>query len=352
MRSVSIVTVVPPQRRSLRRLLNYYLVKAEMKLGRTRLLGHPYELCIDVSNKCNLHCPYCPTGRGEQSERGRGNISYDLFMHILDDLAPYAYSLELFNWGEPFFNRELPKLIAYATKKGVPTIISSNLSFPLTEEYVRSVVSAGLTYLAAAVDGADQRSYEIYRRGGNFKLVVENLRTFVRVKRELGSVTPNLTWQYLVFAHNEEQIEDARRLASEIGIDHFAVRGGLYDDPTWAPKGDYPFDYLSVHPNRCTWLWKKAVFHWDGGFASCCMGFNKHDDFDTFRPGQFRQMWNNAQFIAARRIWTEPRSALPEGHFCVNCDKVKHYRGLPLSSKMKSPEAAAVPVEQSIVDSR
>jgi len=327
-----------------RRLLNYYLAKAEMTVGRNRLMSYPYELCIDVSNKCNLHCPYCPTGRGEQSGRGRGNISYDLFKQILDELAPYTYQLELFNWGEPFFNRELPELIAYATQKGVPTIISSNLSFPLTEERVREVVSAGLTYLAAAVDGADQQSYETYRRGGNFDLVMNNLRTFVKVKRELGSTTPNVCWQYLVFAHNEGRIEDARQLAASIGLDGFAVRGGLYDDPAWAPSGEYSFDYLKVHPNRCTWLWNKAVFHWDGGFASCCMGFNKHDDFDTWQPGQFRKMWNNDKFIAARRIWTAPKSPLPVGHFCVDCEKVKLFRHLPRNSKMKP--AAPIPARQ------
>jgi hypothetical protein len=328
---------VPLQRRNLRKLLNYYLVKAEMQLGRNRLLSYPYELCIDVSNKCNLHCPYCPTGRGEQGGRGRGNISYELFKNILDELAPYAYTLELFNWGEAFFNRELAQLIAYATAKGVRTLISSNLSFPLSDDHIHSVVSAGLSYLVAAVDGADQKTYETYRRGGNFELAIRNLRTLVATKRALGSATPHICWQYLVFAHNEHQIEAARRIAMDVGVDDFSVIGGLYDDPQWAPKGQYDFAYLEVHPNRCTWLWKKAVFHWDGGFASCCMGFNKHDDFDTFRPGQFRRMWNNEKFVAARRIWTGRESALPEGHFCVGCDSVHLYRGLPLQSKMRPP---------------
>jgi organic radical activating enzyme len=308
-----------------------------MKLGRAKVLSYPYQLCIDVSNKCNLHCPYCPTGRGEQGGRGRGNISYDRFSAILDELAPYAWRLELFNWGEPFFNPELAKLIAYATQKSVSTLISSSLSFRLSEEQLRSIVVAGLTELTASIDGAEQSTYEVYRRGGNFDLVVDNLRTLVRVKRELGSSTPRICWQYLAFAHNEGQIEDARRLAAEIGLDAFSVLGGLYDDPAWAAKGTYSLDYLRIHRNRCTFLWEKAVFHWDGGFASCCMGFNKGDDFDTFRPGQFRQMWNNDKFVAARRIWTDRASPLPPGHFCSDCDKVRLYRGLPLHAKMKLP---------------
>jgi hypothetical protein len=317
-----------------RRLLNYLLVQLEMKLGRTQLLSRPYELCIDVSNKCNLHCPFCPTGRGERG-RGRGNISYETFCEMLDELAPNAFTLELYNWGEAFFNPELPQLIEYAHRKRLVTLLSSNLSFPLKEDYVRAVIRSGLTHLTAAVDGADQASYEVYRRGGKFDLVLENLRTFVRLKREMDSVLPAICWQYLIFAHNEDRVAEAARLAEELGLDKFVASAGLYDDPAWAPQGDYNLTYLAVHENRCPCLWNKAVFHWDGGMASCCMGFQKHDDFADWERGAFARMWNNDKFIAARRIWTEPQSPLPEGHYCVDCEKVRFYRGLPLQSKMK-----------------
>jgi hypothetical protein len=49
----------------------------------------------------------------------------------------------------------------------------------------------------------------------------------------------------------------------------------------------------------------------------------------------FGRLWNNEKFVAARRIWTEPESPLPEGHYCTSCDKVRFYRGLPLASPMK-----------------
>jgi organic radical activating enzyme len=328
---------------TLRRLFNALLNKAEMRIGRTRLLSRPYKLTIDVSNKCNLGCPFCPTGRREEG-RPRGNISLESFASIVDELAPYAFSLDLFDWGEPFFNPQLPELIAYANRKGLVTTISSNLSFRLTDEQIAAVIRSGLTYLTASVDGADQRSYEIYRRGGKFDLVVQNLRTFVRLKHELGSETPRITWQYLVFAPNEDRVEEARQLAQAIGLDGFRPLAGTYDDPSWEPSGNYSFDYLHVHINRCVWLWNSAVFHWDGGWASCCMGFDKHDDFADWKPGAFRQLWNNDKFVAARRIWTDKASPLPADHYCTGCDKVLFYRGLPQRSKTKprpSPLTAA-----------
>lgn len=316
------------------RVANVALARLEMKAGRTRLWSLPYKLCIDVTNKCNLGCPYCPTGRKDPSGRGKGNVSYETFCAILDEL-PTVTTVELFNWGEPFFNPDLPRLIGYATRKRVLSVISSNLSFKLSDDTVRETIESGLTYLTGAIDGADQAAYEVYRRGGKFDYAVENLRKFVAIRRELGREYPRICWQFLVFKHNEGQIEEARRIAEEIGVDSFAVTGGLYDDPAWAPEGSYNFSYLTMHPNRCPWLWTKAVFHWDGGMASCCMGYAKHDDFADWTPGTFRQMWNNEKFLAARRIWTEPESPLPEGHYCVECDKVRLYRGLPLRSQMK-----------------
>lgn len=321
-----------------RRLLNYWHVQHEMKAGRTTLRSRPYELCIDTTNKCNLGCPYCPTGR-KQPGRGKGSMPFDVFASIVDELAPYAFTLELYNWGEPFFTPDLPRLIAHAYRRRLATLISSNLSFSLSDDYIRSIVESGLTYLTAAIDGVDQESYEIYRRGGRFDRVVENLRRIVRLKRELNRDLPSVCWQYLIFAHNEDRVDEARRLAAEIGVDKFIASAGLYDDPSWAPKGDYGMPYLEMHQNRCTWLWTRAVFHWDGGMASCCMGYDKQDDFADWAPGDFGRLWNNEKFVAARRIWTEPQSALPAGHYCTECDKVRFYRGLPLRSRMKPAPA-------------
>ncbi|GIW39736.1 MAG: hypothetical protein KatS3mg076_0313 [Candidatus Binatia bacterium] len=56
------------------------------------------------------------------------------------------------------------------------------------------------------------------------------------------------------------------------------------------------------------------------------MGYYKRDDFGQWDGGNFGEIWNNEKFVAARRIWTEPDSPLPEGHDCTKCEKVKVFR--------------------------
>jgi hypothetical protein len=52
-------------------------------------------------------------------------------------------------------------------------------------------------------------------------------------------------------------------------------------------------------------------------------------------------MWNNAKFIAARRIWTEPRSSLPASHLCTACARVQLYRHDPQRLPMPAHQPAA-----------
>jgi MoaA/NifB/PqqE/SkfB family radical SAM enzyme len=310
------------------RLGNAVLNKLEMRLGRTHLISRPYKLCIEVNSRCNLRCPLCPTGLREEG-RPLGDISYDVFESIVAELGDYAFSLDLFNWGEALFHADLPRLLRCASRKRLATTIASNLSFRLKDDAIRSIISSGLTYLTGSIDGADQASYEVYRRGGRFELAVESLERFVRLKRELRSELPHVRWQYLVFPHNEDGVEEARRRAREIGVDSFIALEGVHDDADWKSRDPHSADYLKLHRNRCVWLWNTAVFHIDGALASCEMGYDPSQDFAQWKSGTFGQMWNNEKFTAARRIWTEPRSSLPGSHFCTGCARVQFYRGLP-----------------------
>lgn len=71
------------------------------------------------------------------------------------------------------------------------------------------------------------------------------------------------------------------------------------------------------------------------------MGFYKHDDFTDWEPGSFRRMWNNDKFVAARRIWAEPRSPLPEGHLCVAATKCGSIAGFRCIRKRSSVRMAS-----------
>src|SRR5438093_6985639 len=110
-----------------RRLANFTLVETEMRLGRTKMRGRPYIAFIDPVNVCNLRCPLCPTGM-QALPREQGLMDLHLYKHSVDEVAPWAYEVTLYNWGEPFLHKNIFEMIKYAADKNLATSISSNFN--------------------------------------------------------------------------------------------------------------------------------------------------------------------------------------------------------------------------------
>lgn len=63
------------------------------------------------------------------------------------------------------------------------------------------------------IDGSDELS-EVYREGSSFKKVQENFRSFI-------SAGGQAVWQFIVFEHNEHQMEIAKQMAKDEGFRDF-----------------------------------------------------------------------------------------------------------------------------------
>lgn len=66
------------------------------------------------------------------------------------------------------------------------------------------------------IDGLED-THHLYRRGTDFARVIRNLTA-------LNSTGAHTVWSYLVFDHNQHQVEQARALSQEIGCGSFAVK--------------------------------------------------------------------------------------------------------------------------------
>lgn len=66
-----------------------------------------------------------------------------------------------------------------------------------------------------AIDGL-ANTLHLYRQNVKFKTVVRNAKTFINV----GGAA---VWKFIVFAHNEHQVDDARRESEKLGFSRFQV---------------------------------------------------------------------------------------------------------------------------------
>jgi MoaA/NifB/PqqE/SkfB family radical SAM enzyme len=341
-----------------RRLWNLALVEAEFRLRRTTVRGRPYVLVVDPTNVCNLRCPLCPTGLMQRGRRA-GMIEWDTFTRVIDEAAPWALKVNLFNWGEPLLHQHLFDMIRYARSKNLGTSMSSNMSIPLADERLDDLVKSGLEYLCLSIDGATQQTYATYRKRGNLEQVLGNVRRLVERRRALGSRTPVLEWQFIPMRHNEHEVEAARKLAAQIGVDVFrCIPVGLpFDSPNtealaqqWFPvsarEGGVEMSSNEQSPTSCYFLYRYLVVNPDGRASPCCVVSGEKNDFGDVVAEGLGGLWNNGLFRSARSLY---RSGAPVEHatVCERCDLFAKRSSRPgATSSAPAPQWAPITVSR------
>lgn len=312
--------------------LNWMVCNLEILARASRIRGKPLKVVIDPTNLCQLRCPLCPTGLGAL-DRSHGHASPELIDSLLHEIGDSVFFIDFFNWGEPLLNPHVEDLIRVAAARGILCTVSTNLSLPLRCERIANLLHSGLSELIVSADGASPATYATYRRKGDFELVFDNLRRIVMEKRRLGLASPLITWQFLVFAFNRHEIETAKEMAKEIGVDRIAFRTPLLElDRHPVPKEELhtiagwatpETDRRSapVQAGVCGWHYMSAAINWDGSVAPCCTLYHQRDDFGALGArGEHRlsDIRNNTSYRAVRDRFAG-RSRGPTGLVCDAC---------------------------------
>ncbi len=219
------------------KVLNLWLARHHLAARSVHLGSRPISLYIDPSNSCNLACPGCVHSTSAKEKglfdwRG-GLLSPDRLELLLASYGPFAANLGFYNYGEPMVNPLTPKYIKLAKTYLLTTSISSNMA--LAKIDAEAYVDSGLDLLTMSIDGATQPVYETYRRKGDIGQVFANIAKFVEAKKKRNKQTPVLSWNFLAFEHNAHEIDTARQLAHDMGVDQFSVFVPFdvsWDDPT------------------------------------------------------------------------------------------------------------------------
>lgn len=304
------------------KLINFLIIQIQRRIFKNfRVVGMPYELIIDPSNICNLHCQLCPVGLNKEG-RDRRNLDFQDFKLILDELGEYLINLHLYNWGEPFLNKDIFKMIEYAKKFRIKVIISSNLNY-YDDNFGRQMVESGLDKLIVSLDGADREAVSGYQNGNDYNKVINNMKNLVLLKEELKSKKPFIQWRFLVTRYNEAQIKEAREIAKSIGINCFElakIRCEMGDEVlknslqqyesvcVFLPVNQYYslYNYKTGQKKKikkeCSFLWSRTVINSDLGVSPCCAIFSSKFDFGNLRENSFKEIWNNSMYQKARKI--------------------------------------------------
>lgn len=292
----------------------------------------PGEIRLEASSACQLKCPSCPNNsKAILRTVGISFLRLSDFQKLLDE-NPWIAEIELSNYGEIFLNPDLLEILTYAYERNVTVTADNGVNL----NNVRSEVLEGLvTYkfrsMTVSIDGASNETYKRYRIGGNYDVVIENIKKINLFKKQYQSKYPLLSWQFIVFGYNEHELPTARRLAHELDM-YFNSK--LSWDAEFSPvqnqegvrkelgavsrreyKEKYGVDYTH---GICHQLWEQPQINWDGKMLGCCRNFWGDFGRNVFTDG-FLESLNNEKIHYARDMLIgrqRTRDDIP----CASCE--------------------------------
>lgn len=216
--------------------------------------GNITQIHWEPTDKCNSACPMCPrydTNGFEITTLENAEWTLEGFKKAwpVEFIKGLWKILACGNYGDPCACREFVDIYEYCREihPSIGLACNTNGSLRTPEWWARlgAVMRQeqnGGNYCTFSLDGLEDTNH-LYRRNTNWKKIMENAQAFI----DAGGIAH---WDYIVFEHNEHQVEEARALAKKMGFKNFNVkrttRWKKYDDGVgkypvmW--KGKYLYD--------------------------------------------------------------------------------------------------------------
>jgi len=176
---------------------------------------------MEPTEKCNLSCLMCDRNKngGEVNQYLKDR---ELTLDTIARTFSPAFISQLKrmhmcgNYGDPILAKDCLKILKYfrlCNETMKLSVITNGCSRPskwwVELAHINSTVRFG-------IDGLHD-THKLYRQGASFDVIINNATSYINA----GGYA---IWDYLVFGHNEHQIEEARALSEAMGFKEFVVK--------------------------------------------------------------------------------------------------------------------------------
>ncbi len=138
---------------------------------------------FNATRRCNLKCIHCYSD--SENRTYAGELTADEVKTLVDDLASFGAPVILFSGGEPLIRPDIEELIAYAAKRGLRAVISTNGTL-ITEDRAALLADLGLSYVGVSLDGLEATHDSFRKVDGAFKKAIAGVRQCMKQGIKVG----------------------------------------------------------------------------------------------------------------------------------------------------------------------
>ncbi len=312
---------------STKKILNIFYLYYFYCFKKTSHWAKPYALSIEPTTSCNLRCPQCISGL-RNFTRPVGMLEIENFKTIIHQIKDHTIHLNLYFQGEPYLNPSFFEMVKMASSNNLYVSTSTNAHY-LSAENAEKTVLSGLSKIIISMDGLSQESYEKYRIGGQIEKVKSGIEHLLAAKLKNKAALPLIVVQFIVFKHNENEVNEFRIWARKKNISYQIKSAQVYDyahDVDFIPTNQsfsryaldetQQFQLKSTYQNKCWKMWHSAVITWDGKVLPCCFDKDATFAMGNVFENSFDTIWKNKKYQDFRqKLFTNRK----EIDICTNC---------------------------------
>jgi MoaA/NifB/PqqE/SkfB family radical SAM enzyme len=185
------------------------------------------KLHIELTDKCNARCPQCIRTNVETGKPHKWILKKELTLEdikniiTLDDLIHLEHINFCGNYGDPLLAIDIIEICSYILKNSNAFLeIHTNGSMH-NEDWWWNLCTKLHNHnkklkFYFGIDGVNQEQHNRYRVGTNFNKIIDNATMCINAGFET-------VWDFLVFKHNENDIETAKNMAEELGFNKINI---------------------------------------------------------------------------------------------------------------------------------
>lgn len=182
------------------------------------------EIQLEITTYCNASCPQCPRNLNGGSVNPYMPLEH-LPRNVIDKAFDKSFCKRLNqiffcgSYGDPIMHPEFLDIVKDFRKKShtLWIYIHTNGGVRKPEWWAElAEVINGYGKIDFGIDGLENTNH-LYRRGVHFNRVIENAKSFINAGGKAQ-------WNYIVFEHNEHEIEDAKKLSQDLGFEDILIR--------------------------------------------------------------------------------------------------------------------------------
>ena len=272
------------------------------------LSDYPIHVDIELSSRCQLKCPMC--FRFHRKVEHQGDMPFDLFKKIIDEISGKVDSIKFTGRGEPLMQPEFKQFMEYIGSKQFAEVAIISNGLLMTEDIMVSMIEQGMDRVAFSVDGLRDK-YEEIRAPGRYEDIISIVSKLFEVRSRLGADTPSIRIQGVKTSIDEEQefLETWDPISDEILFLEYKDYSGEAESQEQAAY-------------RCPLLYQRLMIHWDGTVPMCINDEYEDSVMGSVEDSSVHEIWRGDNFDKARRIHKEGH----RGDVYANCSKCALHR--------------------------